>query len=129
MSITLTYFDNDQFYEKLDKEVKAGNKVNIQFTEQKLSKDSKLWDRLKKTQNYDVIQNELKKLEETKEATMFSSAFLDNTTVGVANGIVMTASLSLVAYLSTLVFLLLVYAIYTKRKIRIKLDPPTIEIE
>jgi positive regulator of sigma E activity len=127
MSITLTYFDNDQFYEKLDKEVKAGNKVNIQFTEQKLSKDSKLWDRLKKTQNYDVIQNELKKLEETKEATMFSSAFLDNTTVGVANGIVMTGSL--VVFLSTLVFLLLAYAIYTKRKIRIKLDPPTIEIE
>ena len=57
MSITLTYFDNDQFYEKLDKEVKAGNKVNIQFTEQKLSKDSKLWDRLRKTQNFDVIQN------------------------------------------------------------------------
>ena len=59
---------------------------------------------------------------------MFSSAFLDNKTVGVAHGIVMTAPL--LAYLSTLVFLLLAYAIYKKRKIRIKLDdPPTIEIE
>lgn len=103
---TMRYIETDQFYDDLDKAVEQGQTVTIEFGEHALVKDSKLWKRLTKCQNWKRVEEELHRIA-SGGASPLKGALASSMVVGLTGGEIM-----LIAWLGSLLLGLLFYAVY-----------------
>lgn len=116
----LTYRENDPFFDELDRRVKAKEAVAILITDQRPGKDSKIWRRLARCQNWGEIDAQLRDPIARHRSAM--SRAIPMLTGG---------ELALLAWLGSLLIGLLFYAAYKNMRIKVRggVGDKEIEIE
>ncbi|HDY7522256.1 TPA: hypothetical protein RQJ54_000116 [Vibrio vulnificus] len=112
----LVFRESSDFFDMMDKNIKRGNSVTIRFNAEKPNQNSKLWKRLSKTQNWGVVKGEFEKIK-NNQSTPMSSIIAPDMRSSLTGG-----ELLLIAWVSTLIAGITVYAIYKGRRIRIKVS-------
>lgn len=117
---TLVYREDKQFFEALDRHVEANEAVTILLGEQRPDKDSGLWRRLARCQNWGEIDAQLRDPIARHRSAM--SGAIPMLTGG---------ELALLAWLGSLLIGLLFYAAYKNMRIKVRggVGDKEIEIE
>lgn len=121
----LTFSEDDDFYDRLDQAIKNEEPVSIEFRKEKPDKKSDLWPRLRRCENWEVVENELRRIESGETSTlrgMIATKFVTGLTGG---------EIALVAFIASLIAGLIFYGIYKDRKIKLHVDkePPSMKLE
>jgi len=109
----LIFSETKLFYSQLDNYIEKGNVVVI-FCSDKPDEKSKIWARLRRCRNWDMVESELQRVKEEKES-IIKNIISPNMTACLAGG-----EIILIAWIATLLAGLIFYGIYKECNIKFR---------
>lgn len=115
IKLKINFSETKEFYKELDSSLKSGSVV-VTFSQERPNEKSKLWPRLKKCHNWNLIEAELSKVK-SKQDSPITGMISNNMAATLAGG-----ELLLIAWIATLLTGLIFYGIYKGCKVNLKLN-------
>jgi len=111
--MALIFSETKSFYSNLDDSIKAG-RVSVIFCNDKPDEKSKLWARLRRCKNWNMVESELQKVKESEDS------IINNVISPTMGACLAGGEIVLIAWIATLLAGLIFYGIYKECNIKFR---------
>lgn len=116
---SITFRESSEFYTLLDQLVDLHECVTICFDKERPNEKSKIWNRLRQCENWSDLEHEFQHLKENKRSPLIN-VLSPSMTAALTGGEIL-----LIAFIASLVFGVVLYAVYKNYKVKLRVNPET----